>query len=135
VATSYGCDPLQPQHEAVVVTRSAVAELAARWRADADLLEGHGAAQAAATARRLADQLDAAIRADLDVALTLTEAARESGYSVDRLRHKVAAGELPNAGRKGSPRIRRADLPRRAPKRKAKSRTLDVSDAAGRLSR
>ncbi|MDB4890458.1 MAG: hypothetical protein JWL61_2313 [Gemmatimonadetes bacterium] len=40
-------------------------------------------------------------------------AVRESGYSADRLRHKIAAQEIPNAGRKGSPKIRRADLPRK----------------------
>jgi hypothetical protein len=43
--------------------------------------------------------------------LTLAEAAQESGYSGDHLRHLIADGTLDNAGRKGSPRIRRGDLP------------------------
>jgi len=61
--------------------------------------------------RTHADDLDAAMRSVADDALDLTAAAQESGFSVDRLRHKVAAGEIPNAGRRGSPRIRRGDLP------------------------
>jgi hypothetical protein len=54
------------------------------------------------------------IRAEQDAVLTLAQASAESGYRVDSLRHKLADGTLPNAGRKGSPRIRRADLPRKA---------------------
>lgn len=46
-------------------------------------------------------------------ALTLEEAARESGYSVDHLRHLIADGQLANAGRKHAPRLRRVDLPRK----------------------
>ena len=45
--------------------------------------------------------------------LTLAEAALESGYSVDHLRHAVASGQIANAGRRGAPRIRRADLPKK----------------------
>ncbi len=43
--------------------------------------------------------------------MTVAEAALESGLSEDHLRHGVADGKIPNAGRKGAPRIRRADLP------------------------
>ena len=42
------------------------------------------------------------------------QASAESGYSESRLRHLVAAGELQNAGKKGAPRIRRSDLPKKA---------------------
>jgi hypothetical protein len=45
--------------------------------------------------------------------LNLEAASRESGLSVNRLRHKVSDGEIPNAGRKGAPLIRRRDLPRK----------------------
>ena len=45
--------------------------------------------------------------------LTLTEAALASGYSIDRLQKMVAGGQLENVGKKGSPRIRRGDLPRK----------------------
>ena len=38
----------------------------------------------------------------------------ESGYSEDHLGRLVRAGTLRNYGRKGAPRVRRGDLPRRA---------------------
>ena len=51
-----------------------------------------------------------------------------------QLRELVAAGEVPNAGRKGAPRIRRADLPRK-PGAKSES-GYDVSaDAAALVAR
>lgn len=86
-------------------------ELAQRWRRDAETFDRYGASQMAQVARTHADDLDAALRSVADDTLDLTTAARESGYSTDRLRHKVATGEIPNAGRKGAPRIRRGDLP------------------------
>ena len=43
--------------------------------------------------------------------LTIGEAAATSGYSVDHIRHQVAEGKIPNIGVKGSPRVRRGDLP------------------------
>jgi len=45
--------------------------------------------------------------------LTLTEAARWSGYSREHLGRLVAKGTIPNAGRPNAPRIRVADLPRK----------------------
>lgn len=61
----------------------------------------------------VARELDEALRVHGDTPLTLAEAARESGYSEDHLRHLVAEGKIPNAGQKGRPRIRRRDLPRK----------------------
>ena len=46
--------------------------------------------------------------------LTLTEAASESGYSPDHLGRLVRGGVIRNAGRTNAPKIRRADLPRKA---------------------
>jgi hypothetical protein len=46
--------------------------------------------------------------------LTLTEAAHRSGYSREHLGRLVATGTIPNAGRPNAPRIRVADLPRKA---------------------
>lgn len=88
-------------------------ELAATWRANADTLAAHGADQGAATCRLHAAQLEAALRDTDDELLDLAAAATESGYSTDRLRHMIADGSIPNAGRRGSPRVRRADLPRK----------------------
>lgn len=45
--------------------------------------------------------------------LTLEQAARYSGYSPDHLARSVRAGSIANAGRKGQPRVRRGDLPRK----------------------
>lgn len=49
----------------------------------------------------------------LNEPLTLQQAAVESGYSADRLGRLVRDGTLPNAGERGSPRIRRRNLPRK----------------------
>ena len=46
--------------------------------------------------------------------LTLSNAARESGYSVDYLGRLVREGRISNAGRPNAPRIQRKDLPRKA---------------------
>lgn len=48
-----------------------------------------------------------------DAALSLTEAARESGYSVGHLGREIRAGRIQNAGREKAPKIRRRDLPRK----------------------
>lgn len=91
-------------------------ELARQWEQEAELLEGYGATEAGAAARRHAAQLTAVIRTNDAEELTLNEAAQESGYSKRRLRELVADGSVANAGAKGRPRIRRADLPRKARK-------------------
>lgn len=89
----------------------ALLELADRWSVEASLLRGYGAAEAAAAAELHAAQLREAVSEVGREALSLAEAALGSGYSVEHLRHLVADGTIPNAGRKGSPRIRRSDLP------------------------
>lgn len=90
-----------------------VADLIAQWRDDANLLEKYGDTGMANVCRAHADCLVAALQTEGGEILNLAEASIESGYSVDRLRHMVAAGEIPNAGRKGSPGIRRGDLPQK----------------------
>jgi hypothetical protein len=90
-------------------------DLPSRWRLQADQLERF--APAAATAfRDAAAELEAALRAEADELLSLSEAAELSGYSVDHLRHLVADGAIPQAGRRGKPKVRRGDLPKRAGK-------------------
>lgn len=89
----------------------AVLELTRTWEADADRLELYGDEGRAQLVRLLAAQVREAMREVADEELTLSEAAIESGYSADHLRHLVADGTIPNAGRKGAPRIRRRDLP------------------------
>lgn len=46
-------------------------------------------------------------------ALNLTDAARESGYSVGHLGREIRAGRIPNAGRDKAPKILRRNLPRK----------------------
>jgi hypothetical protein len=92
----------------------ALADLSARWIARADELAPYAPAAAEAF-RRAAVELEAAQRAADDEVLSLADAAAVSGYSSETLRHMVSRGRIPNAGRRGAPRIRRADLPRQAP--------------------
>jgi hypothetical protein len=88
-------------------------ELVTRWLSEAEHLRPYnaGAAHAFETA---AHELEAALREVEGEALTLQQASRESGYSADHLRHLIAANQLPNAGKRGAPRIARKDLPKRA---------------------
>lgn len=103
-------------------------DLIQRWRTDADRLEVLGADQLAKASRVHADEIEAALKAADDEALTLQRARTESGYSERRLRELLAEGAIPNAGRKHAPRIRRGDLPRKA-------RRSDVAFDAAREAR
>ncbi len=86
--------------------------LALRWREEALVLEErYGDPRGAELFRLCARELEEAIRCDQDESLTLQEAAATSGYSIDHLRHQVAEGKIPNIGRRGSPRVRRGDVP------------------------
>ena len=64
--------------------------------------------------RRAAAELRRALESRANEVLSLEAAARESGYCVDHLRRLVGAGIIPNAGRRGAPRIRRRDVPLKA---------------------
>jgi hypothetical protein len=94
----------------------ALTALASQWRDRAGQLRAWAGADGAAKAwEAAASELEAAVREAAGETLSLSEAARESGYAARTLRQMVAEGRVPNAGRKNAPRIRRADLPRRAP--------------------
>ncbi len=109
----------------------AVADLAKRWLARADQLAPY-ADPAAAAFRAAAAELETELRAAADEILTLEQASRESGFAPDSLRHQVSDGRIPNAGRRGAPRIRRGDLPRKA----APATSYDAtSDALSLVSR
>ena len=92
-----------------------VTERVSAWREEAAQLKKRGLHEAASLMESLTDDLEAAARAWLDELLTLDKAAEISGYAYSSLERMVRRGELPNAGAKGSPRIRRRDLPRRPP--------------------
>lgn len=87
--------------------------LSGELRTDAATLRRWGDVRGADLLEAVADRVDAALRDHDAELLDLRTAARESGYSPDRLRHMLADGTVPNSGRKGAPRVRRGDLPNR----------------------
>ena len=86
-------------------------DLAAHWREEAETLRRRRACALAEMLEDCATELDLAMCAYWDEQLTVQQAAREGGFSEDHLRSLVRSGQIENAGRKGSPRIRRRDLP------------------------
>jgi hypothetical protein len=88
-------------------------ELITRWRERAQLLREHGAREAALTCRKLASELEAAIREyELD-ALDTDVAAAESGYTEFHIRRLIQEGKIPNAGTEARPMVLRRNLPRK----------------------
>ena len=90
---------------------NALAKLTAKWAARRDEWKALGVAVNGAA---LADQVIADLReiqaSDADI-VTLAEAHALGGYSVDHLQRLVSNGKIENMGRRGSPRIRRSDVP------------------------
>jgi hypothetical protein len=88
-------------------------ELTLRWRAEATILRSRSAGVQAEVLESCAAELEAWQKEKDLEALTLEQAVTESGYSYSALQKKIAAGELKNVGTKGSPRVRRGDLPKK----------------------
>ena len=86
-----------------------VPELSAKW---AERLTEWRALGVRIDGERVAAELLQDLRGlvDEDV-VTLLEASRIGGYSVDHLQRLVARHTITNVGRKYAPRIRRADVP------------------------
>lgn len=91
--------------------KSRILQLAAYWRDEAATLRGYGAEAQATAIERCACDLEEKAGSEGQEVLTLAEAARASGYSADHLGRLVREGKIPNAGRPGSPRIARGDVP------------------------
>jgi hypothetical protein len=91
------------------------AEVLARWRRRREEWARFGVQVDGATLcdEVLAD-LSAALNEPAEASLNLTEAAARSGYSRAHLGRLLRDRKLPNAGRPHAPRIRLADLPRKA---------------------
>ena len=85
-------------------------DLPALWRQRADFLHEYGDPNSARLWMLAAVELERALEAFGAEKLTLAEAANVSGYSASYIGKLVASGDLPNAGRKNAPRVRRADL-------------------------
>ena len=89
-------------------------DLASDWRSKAAELRNLAADGQAAGIEWCAVQLEQALHERDDQLLNLREAAELSGYSPDHLGRMVRAGDIPNVGRSGAPRIMLKDLPRKA---------------------
>jgi len=92
-----------------------VSVLAARWREDAELLNGHGCVSESKICLKHADELEASLREWESEVLTVAQASEESGYSSGHLRSLIRSELLPadRDGERGRIKIRRGDLPRR----------------------
>jgi hypothetical protein len=85
------------------------------WRAERDRLRRIGAlADPGLLIADILKDVEAILAAEEEETFSLTRAARVSGYSAGHLGRLVRAGTIPNAGRRHAPRIRRANLPRKA---------------------
>lgn len=90
-------------------------EFLAKWRAEAEVMRRRAASvNGAALLDEVLADFEAVSQREADESLNLQQASQESGYSADHLGRLVREGKIPNAGRPNAPRIRRADLPRKA---------------------
>jgi hypothetical protein len=110
-----------------------VAALPAKWRATAATLRTYSASPHAEVVEQLAAELEAAVRQQALEALSLEAAARESGYSYSALQKMVASGKLENVAKKGSPRVRRGDLPKKAGTRNGGIADAILNERRGRI--
>ncbi len=92
----------------------ALDDLASRWEQEAKTLDRYHDERGAAAARLHAGELREAVRVHSDELLSPPVASSECGYSKRRLRELEAEGLLANHGRKGAPRYRRSELPKKA---------------------
>jgi hypothetical protein len=89
-----------------------ITEIIARWSArEAEWSRLGASVNGSALAAEVIADLEKIAASDGGDELTLTAASTLSGYSTDHLSRLIREGSIPNAGKKGSPRIRRADLP------------------------
>lgn len=91
------------------------AQLPSAFLKKAEELRTHFGAEAQAKGIEwCTEQLELALQEQGERLLGLQEAAEVSGYSADHLGRLVRDGKIPNAGRKGAPKIRLEDVPRKA---------------------
>ena len=106
-------------------------DLPESWRTRASELRAFGAEPQAVTLERAALELEQSLGEEAGGVLSLAEAAEVSGYAPRTLREMIANGRLENAGAKHRPRVRRGDLPKRAPR--AAQTSYNPADDAARL--
>jgi hypothetical protein len=107
-------------------------DLPQAWRERAKGFRKHGISEAADTLEVCAAELEEEWWLWQTEPLSLQEAADTSGFSYSAIQKMVANEELENVGEKGSPRVRRGDLPKKASKQKPKLEA-DGPDLAGEL--
>jgi len=107
-----------------------VPDLVRVWREQAEAYERDGQ-PGAPLLRRVADELETWLAGYGDTALTLVEAARESGYSQSQLRRLIQVQVIPNRSENGEVRIRRADLPRKPGRAAGPNLTADLLGLPG----
>ncbi len=84
----------------------------AKWSGEAETLRRLGAhVDGAKLIEAILADFQTLLHAADSEALTLADAARESGYTPDHLGKLLRKGTIPNAGRKNAPRILRCHLP------------------------
>lgn len=107
------------------------------WRERARTLERFGDPHCARLWALASDELARAIDVQAESHVTLREASERTGYSIDHLGALLKHGKIPNAGRKGAPRIRVTDLPApkrpEGPGRPTRPRLVPRADAVRRL--
>lgn len=105
--------------------------LAEEWRRRAEERADEGALlDGGKLYKKVASELEAAVREHRNEQLNVSEAAEESGYSEDTLREMVREGRIPDTrppGSQGRIRIKRKHLPRKPPE--AESRDLDAVES------
>ena len=109
---------------------NALADLAAEWRGESEVLRRRGASAQADVLDSVARDLEERLREWELEALTMEEAQVESGYSRSTLERRMASGQIPNVGKGGAPRILRRDLPFKGG-RQALGTRLGEPDLAG----
>lgn len=90
-----------------------LSRLAARWRAEAAVLQRRGAPIQAGVLESCASEMEQEAQLFSLETLDLEQAVAESGYSYSTLQKMLSDGTIPNAGKKGTPRVRRCDLPKK----------------------
>ena len=87
----------------------------AKWRLDASSLNRMGiASEIADEKRRCADEIEAAARRTDCALVSLSDAARISGFSPRQRSRLVCQKRIPNHGSKTRPKVAVGDLPRKA---------------------
>lgn len=89
-------------------------EFFAKWEHEAEvLLRREALINGATLCEELLRDVRELLAEESERLLSLSEAAKASGYSADHLGRLVRSGTIPNAGRPNAPRLRYGDLPRK----------------------